>query len=130
MPIPRLPATASDTEIGDALLDAIRERKPPASPDACVEEFVTPLKRYGVRTVTGDRYGGEWPRVRFRELGVGYAVAEQPKSVRARPCRPPHDDRDLWSMAPNAAVGCPRRFDAVLGTAMQPDATAITEKTA
>jgi hypothetical protein len=30
--------------------------------------------------VTGDRYGGEWPRERFREHGIAYEPAAKPKS--------------------------------------------------
>jgi hypothetical protein len=33
-----------------------------------------------VSRVTGDRYGGEWPRERFREQGITYDISERPKS--------------------------------------------------
>ena len=62
------------------VLDAIRERRPPFSPDDVVLEFVAVLKSYRVREVTGDRFGGEWPRERFRVHGIKYNVAEKPKS--------------------------------------------------
>jgi hypothetical protein len=60
--------------------DAVRERRPPFSPDDVVLEFVSLLKIYNIRTVMGDRYAGEWPRERFRVHGITYEVAEQPKS--------------------------------------------------
>lgn len=63
-----------------AVLDAIRERKPPFSPEAVVEEFAALLKSYRVSTVVGDRYGGEWPRERFRKHGIEYRVADKPRS--------------------------------------------------
>jgi hypothetical protein len=63
-----------------AVLDAVRERRPPFSPDDVVLEFVALLKSYGVRSVTGDRWGGEWPRERFRVHGIEYIVGEKPKS--------------------------------------------------
>jgi hypothetical protein len=63
-----------------ATLDAIRERKPPFSPEAVVEEFAALLKSYRVSTVVGDRYGGEWPRERFRKHGIDYRVADKPRS--------------------------------------------------
>ena len=44
------------------VVDAVRERRPPFSPDDVVIEFAATLKSYGVGTVQGDRYGGEWPR--------------------------------------------------------------------
>jgi len=65
---------------GRAVLDALRERKPPFSPEGVVQEFAELLKTYGVTTVTGDRYAGEWPRERFREHGIAYGVSEQSKS--------------------------------------------------
>jgi hypothetical protein len=65
---------------GRSILDAIRERKPPFSPESVVEEFCTLLKSYGISNVCGDRYAGEWPRERFREHGIDYLCAEKPKS--------------------------------------------------
>lgn len=62
------------------VLDAMRERKPPFSPEAVVEDFCGLLKLYGVREVTGDRYAGEWPRERFRVHGIEYRVADRPRS--------------------------------------------------
>ena len=63
-----------------AILDCIRERKPPFSPEAVVEEFATVLKSYGIATVKGDRYGGEWPAERFRVHGIDYRAAGKAKS--------------------------------------------------
>ncbi|MBL8599766.1 MAG: hypothetical protein JNL14_18685 [Devosia sp.] len=63
-----------------ALVDAMRERKPPFSPEAVVQDFCDLLTEYGVREVTGDRYAGEWPREQFRKLGVTYKLSEKPRS--------------------------------------------------
>lgn len=63
-----------------AVLDAIREVKPPFSPEAVTSEFAALLKTYGITKVTGDRYGGEWPRERFRTHGVSYEPADRTKS--------------------------------------------------
>jgi hypothetical protein len=66
---------------GDVVMvDAIRERRPPFSPDDVVDEFSALLKGYGITKVSGDRYAGEWPRERFRDRGIGYEAAEKPKS--------------------------------------------------
>jgi hypothetical protein len=66
---------------GDTVvLDAMRERRPPFSPDQVVEEFARLLATYGVRKVAGDRYGGEWPRESFRRHGVAYEPCKLPKS--------------------------------------------------
>jgi hypothetical protein len=62
------------------VLDAVRERRPPFSPDDVCAEFSALLKSYGVSEVHGDRYAGEWPRERFRAHGVEYVPAEKPKS--------------------------------------------------
>jgi hypothetical protein len=62
------------------VLDAVREVRPPFSPEAVVAEFAALAKSYRVPWVTGDRYAGVWPRERFREHGVGYAVAKMPKN--------------------------------------------------
>jgi hypothetical protein len=63
-----------------AVLDCIREAKPPFSPDAVVQEFCEVLKTYRVSTVKGDRYAGEWPKERFRAHGVEYQTSEKTKS--------------------------------------------------
>jgi hypothetical protein len=63
-----------------AVLDAVRERRPPFSPDDVVTEFAALLKVYGITEVHGDRYAGEWPRERFRVHGIEYVQAEKPKS--------------------------------------------------
>jgi len=63
-----------------AVLDALREVRPPFSPEAVVKEFAALLAQYGLYEVEGDRYGGEWPRERFSEHGVSYLCAEKPKS--------------------------------------------------
>jgi hypothetical protein len=62
------------------VLDALRERRPPFSPDDVVAEFAAALKSYGISTVTGDRYAAEWPRERFRIHGVEFRVGDKPKS--------------------------------------------------
>ena len=63
------------------VLDAVRERRPPFSPEAVVEEFATMLKTYRCHEVTGDRYGGEWPREVFRKHGIKYRPSEKDKST-------------------------------------------------
>jgi hypothetical protein len=73
-------AIAHRDKDGRAVIDAVRERQPPFSPDAVVEEFAALLKSYRIYTVNGDRYGGEWPRERFRAHSIRYEIAEKPKS--------------------------------------------------
>ena len=73
---------------GKIVIDAIRERKPPFSPEAVTDEFCDLLKSYRVRTVHGDRYAGEWPRERFRKSGVTYELFEQTASDNFRDLLP------------------------------------------
>jgi hypothetical protein len=63
-----------------AVLDAVREVRPPFSPETVVTEFVELLRQYRVKQVNGDRYAGEWPREQFWKHGVTYRPAEKPKS--------------------------------------------------
>jgi hypothetical protein len=67
-------------EAGRTVLDCVRERKPPFSPDDVVREFAATLKGYGIATIRGDRYGGMWPRERFAAHGIEYHPATQVKS--------------------------------------------------
>lgn len=62
------------------VVDCIREVRPPFSPETVVAEFVETMKAYGVHRVTGDRYGGEWPREHFRKLGCEYELADKTTS--------------------------------------------------
>jgi hypothetical protein len=65
---------------GTRVLDALREVAPPFSPESVVSEFAATLKTYRVHVVTGDRYGGEWPREQFRKHGIEYKCSEKSKS--------------------------------------------------
>lgn len=64
-----------------AALDVIREIRPPFSPEAAVAELAELLGKYGVTEVTGDRYGGEWPREQFRKQGIDYRLSDASKGV-------------------------------------------------
>jgi len=65
---------------GTAVIDAVREVRPPFSPDSVVQNFSALLREYGIRQVMGDRYAGEWPRERFAAHGTTYQPCEKPKS--------------------------------------------------
>ena len=55
-----------------AVLDLCREAKPPFSPADVSKEFADVVKFYGLREVTGDSYGGQWPVEMWAEHGVRY----------------------------------------------------------
>lgn len=67
-------------EEGRAVVDLVREVRPPFSPEGVVADFAAELHRYRVGEVTGDRYGAEWVAERFRKAGIHYRPAEKPKS--------------------------------------------------
>ena len=77
------------------VIDALRERRPPFSPEDVVLEFAALLKSYRVSTVTGDRYAGEWPRERFAVHGIEYVPAPKPKSALYRDLLPAVNGRLL-----------------------------------
>ncbi len=68
-------------EADTAILDLVRDRKPPFSPEAVVEEFSDVMKGYRITKVHGDRYAGEWPREQFRKRGINYVPSERTKSM-------------------------------------------------
>jgi hypothetical protein len=63
-----------------AVLDLVREQRPPFSPEFVVGDFAETLKRYRISQVRGDRYGAEWVAEQFRKAGITYRPAEKPKS--------------------------------------------------
>jgi hypothetical protein len=69
-----------DITTGVMIVDAIREAKPPFSPEAVTAEFAGLCKAYGVSSVIGDRYAGEWPKEQFGKFGVSYEQSAKPKS--------------------------------------------------
>ena len=67
-------------ELTVAIIDALRETKPPFSPASVVADYAALLKTYGVCSVRGDRYAGEFPRELFREHGITYDLLDKAKS--------------------------------------------------
>jgi hypothetical protein len=63
-----------------AVLDCVREARPPFNPSEVVADFATTLRAYRVQSVVGDAYAGQWPQERFRAHGIRYELAEQRKS--------------------------------------------------
>jgi hypothetical protein len=76
----RMTLAIGHAQDGRAVLDCVRERRPPFSPEDVVKEFAAMCKSYRVSRVRGDRYAGEWPRERFQTHGIIYDPAEQAKS--------------------------------------------------
>ena len=53
-----------------AVLDVLRENRPPFSPEATCAEFAAVLKSYGVQTVTADRWAGQFPVEQLSKHGI------------------------------------------------------------
>ena len=68
------------SENDKAVLDAVREWKPPFNPDDVVVQACALLRRYRVSSVTGDRFGAEWVAQAFGRRGVSYVASERNKS--------------------------------------------------
>jgi hypothetical protein len=62
------------------VIDAVREVRPPFSPEQVIGDFAALLKSYRVSSVTGDRYAGEFPRELFRKHGISYELSTLTKS--------------------------------------------------
>ena len=62
------------------VIDAVRETRPPFSPADTIRQYAELLKGYGLRSVRGDRFAGEFPRELFREHGIAYELLPKPKS--------------------------------------------------
>lgn len=63
------------------VVDVLRERKPPFSPEHVVGEFATLLKSYGVSQISGDRFANVWPVEVFAKVGMTYEQNAEPKST-------------------------------------------------
>ncbi len=73
---------------GRAVLDLLREAKPPFSPEATVAEFADVMKAYAIRQATSDRYAGSWPTEAFRKVGITVLPSERTKSEIYQDCLP------------------------------------------
>lgn len=63
-----------------AVLDVVREIRPPFSPESVVADYADLLRSYQIVMVTGDRYAGEWPRERFALHDIRYVPSERTRS--------------------------------------------------
>ena len=54
------------------IVDAIRERKPPFSPEQVTAEFAAVLQQYHVVKVIGDKYAGGFPPEQFGKFNILY----------------------------------------------------------
>jgi hypothetical protein len=62
----------SDPVTAHVILDLLAEQRPPFSPESVAAQFADTLRVYGVRVITGDRFGGDWPAEAFKRAGIKY----------------------------------------------------------
>jgi hypothetical protein len=62
------------------VLDAVREARPPFSPETVCGDFATVIRSYGVGAATSDRWGGQFPIEQMSKLGVHVEPCAKPKS--------------------------------------------------
>ena len=62
------------------VVDAIRETRPPFSPEQVCANYAELLKTYRVYDVQSDKYAGIWPVEQFAKFGIRCEQAAKPKS--------------------------------------------------
>ncbi len=65
---------------GRGVLDCLLERRAPFNPDDPVAEFAATCRQYGISSMRGDRYGGDWVTASFANVGISYEPCERVKS--------------------------------------------------
>jgi hypothetical protein len=66
-------------ERGRIVQDLAKEWRAPLNPFEVVGEIARELKRFGLSSVQGDNYAGEWGVEAFRQYGIHYGLADKPK---------------------------------------------------
>jgi Terminase large subunit, T4likevirus-type, N-terminal len=61
------------------VIDALRERTPPFSPEIVASEFAALLKSYHITTAYADKWGGDWVREQFSKFGISIEPAQKTK---------------------------------------------------
>ena len=62
------------------LLDAVREKMPPFSPEGAISELAAFFKTYRIARITLDRWGGDFPAEQFRKNGISCDPSAKTKS--------------------------------------------------
>jgi hypothetical protein len=64
-----------------AVLDVVREVKPPFVPSSVCTEFSEVMKAYGISRAQADKWGSEFVRERFKDNGIIVEPCEKTKSA-------------------------------------------------
>jgi Terminase large subunit, T4likevirus-type, N-terminal len=73
-------AAVAHQDRDQVILDAVREQRPPFSPEVVAKQFAEFFLSYHVSSIRGDHYAGEWPKEQFRKHGVDYLPADKTRS--------------------------------------------------
>ncbi|WP_298111469.1 hypothetical protein [Bradyrhizobium sp.] len=65
---------------GAVILDVLRERAPRFVPADVVKEYADILRRYGIRSIKGDRYSSGWNANEWERNGIHYEPSDLTKS--------------------------------------------------
>ena len=68
------------------VIDAIREARPPFSPEAVVDEFAALCELYGITQITGDHFGGEFVKEPFRTVASATRSRNSPSPTSTAIC--------------------------------------------
>jgi hypothetical protein len=63
-----------------AVLDVVREVRPPFSPEQVCADFAATLQSYGIREIKADRWAGQFPVEQMRKHGITVTPSERSKS--------------------------------------------------
>jgi hypothetical protein len=81
-------AIAHQEQGGRVVLDRLLIQEPPFEPDEVIMKFAETLGAYGLNSVTGDRYGGEYVPAAFRKHSIHYQASSEDKSSIYLACLP------------------------------------------
>jgi hypothetical protein len=65
-----------DESAGKVIVDLVHEWAPPFSPSQAMREVAELCGLYGISTLIGDRWGGDFPREALRMAGVSYRISD------------------------------------------------------
>jgi hypothetical protein len=81
-------AIAHQSARGRVVLDKLYVHPAPFDPDEAVKRCAEVLSAYGLSSVMGDAYAGEWPPSAFRKHGITYVPSIEDKSAIYNACLP------------------------------------------
>ncbi|MGA2254421.1 MAG: hypothetical protein ABSG53_07155 [Thermoguttaceae bacterium] len=69
-----------DESADRVVVDLVHEWEPPFSPSQAIQEVAVLCRHFGIDTLIGDRWGGDFPREAVRQCGLSYRVSDRTTS--------------------------------------------------